>query len=178
MSNPSSVVKDTPPVVGSEGRTPVEEGKITESSSPDDSKSSDAVDSEVLALTISKVSSEDSTSTEERSTLSELEEMKAEMVAMQAKIKEQEETIIRLNSSSAQSQSSSAQERELGMFDNSEFVNQLSTSGEKFNTHLSNKGEGFDAYLSTQGEKLAARLDENQKDSGKFVLISYDLSVT
>ena len=165
MSNPSFVVKDTPPVVDSEGRTPVEEGKITESSSPDDSKSS-PIDLDVLSPTISKVPSEESTSTEERPTLSQLT------------MKEQEETIIRLNSSSAQSQSSSAQERELGMFDNSEFVNQLSTSGEKFNTHLSNKGEGFDAYLSTQGEKLAARLDENQKDSGKFVLISYDLSVT
>jgi len=164
MSNPSSVVNVTSPVVDSEGLA----------SSPDDSnvssddmtkhssvgQSSDAtVDSDVLSPTISKVSSEDRTSTQERSTLSELEEMKAEMAAMQAKMKEQKETIIRLNSSSAQSQSSTAQEREFGMFDNSEFVNQLSTSAEKLNDHLSNKGKMFDAHLSVQAEKFAASLE-------------------
>jgi len=141
-------VKDTP-VVDSEGRTPVEEGKITESSSPDDSKSS-PIDLDVLSPTISKVSSEESTSIEEQSTFSQVEVLKAEMAAMEAKIKEQKMIISRYESSD-------------------EFVNQLSTSGKKFDAHLSDKGEGFDAYLSAQGEKLAALLDDNQKDSGKSV---------
>ena len=173
-------MKDTPPVDDSEGlasspdNSKVSSDDIPKLSSVD--KSSDAVvDTEVLSPTVSKVSSEVSVP---RSTLSELEEMKAEMAAMQAKMneqeetmKEQEETIIRLNSSSVQSQSSTAaQERELGMFDNSEFIDRLSTSAEKLNDHLSNKGKMFDAHLSTQGEKFASSLEtemDNQKDSGK-----------